>query len=138
MEKSWKHFHHQADIGIFGKGSTPQQAFEQAAYALTAVMCNPDRVSGQTEVRISCSAPDLELLFIDWINEILFHVDTKQMLFSRFDVTINDHDLKASIFGERIDEQKHETAVAVKAATYMQLKVGRVKDGWFAQCVVDV
>lgn len=34
----WEHFSHQADIGLRGLGATPEQAFEQAAMAMTAVI----------------------------------------------------------------------------------------------------
>lgn len=34
----WTHFHHEADIGVRGTGHSPEEAFEQAAVALTAVI----------------------------------------------------------------------------------------------------
>ena len=37
----WEHFPHEADIGIRGIGSTREEAFEQAALALTAVTADP-------------------------------------------------------------------------------------------------
>ncbi|MBT9613287.1 MAG: archease, partial [Burkholderiales bacterium] len=35
----WEHFTHGADIGVRGFGNTPSEAFEQAALAMTAVIC---------------------------------------------------------------------------------------------------
>jgi tRNA nucleotidyltransferase (CCA-adding enzyme) len=49
----WEHFHHGADIGIRGVGRTKQQAFEQAALALSAVVTAPDKIRAQTGVRIN-------------------------------------------------------------------------------------
>jgi SHS2 domain-containing protein len=41
--------------------------------------------------------------------------------------------------GEVVDPDKHELAVGVKAATFMELKVyENNKHQWIAQCVVDV
>ena len=34
----WEHFIHQADMGIRGRGASKEEAFEQAAVALTAVI----------------------------------------------------------------------------------------------------
>jgi SHS2 domain-containing protein len=34
----WEHFPHGADVGVRGWGATPAEAFEQAAYALMAVV----------------------------------------------------------------------------------------------------
>ncbi|MHC4621544.1 MAG: archease, partial [Planctomycetota bacterium] len=38
----WQHYPHQADIGIRGFGATKEQAFEQAAVGLTAVIARPE------------------------------------------------------------------------------------------------
>nr|WP_246589907.1 archease [Marinobacterium ramblicola] len=37
-------FHHGADIGVRGEGSSIERAFEQTAMALTAVITDPERV----------------------------------------------------------------------------------------------
>ena len=44
MSARWQHFHHGADVGVRGIGSTLAQAFEQAALALTAVVTDPATV----------------------------------------------------------------------------------------------
>jgi len=135
----WEHFHHQADIGIRGVGRSPAKAFEQAALALTAVMCQPDKVETKQEIKIECEAPDLELLFIDWLSAIIYEVATRGMLFGRFEVEIAANKLSGRAWGEQIDAEKHRTIVEVKGATYAELKVSCNKDGqWVAQCVVDV
>lgn len=65
----WEHFPHQADIGVRGLGATPEQAFEQAALALTAVITDPADVVPREMLRLSCDAPDVELLLVDWLAE---------------------------------------------------------------------
>jgi len=138
-QPGWEHFPHQADIGIRGRGRTKEEAFEQAAVALTAVITEPDKVECKEEVKISCNAPDDELLLVDWLNRLLYEISVGKMLFGRFDVKIKEGFLNASAWGEKIDIAKHNPTVEVKAATYTSLKVGREKDGdWVAQCVVDV
>ena len=138
-QSGWEHFPHQADIGIRGRGRTKEEAFEQAAVALTAVITEPDKVECKEEMKISCNAPDDELLLVDWLNRLLYEISVGKMLFGRFDVKIKKGFLNASAWGEKIDIAKHNPTVEVKAATYTSLKVGREKDGdWVAQCVVDV
>lgn len=44
MTKHWEHFPHDADIGVRGVGTSKEEAFEQAALALTAVITNPENV----------------------------------------------------------------------------------------------
>lgn len=138
-EGNWEHFYHQADIGVRGKGSSLAHAFEQGAYAMMAVICDPEKVQPITPVEISCDAPDIELLFVDFLNAIVYEIATRCMLFSRFEVKIDGDRLTATAWGEAVDNEKHKTAVEVKAATYTQLAVNKDTEGnYIAQCVVDV
>lgn len=135
----WEHFPHQADIGIRGLGSTKEQAFEQAALALTAVVADLDKIEPKEKVKINCQALDDELLLFDWLNSLLYEMDTRKMLFSRFEVHINQNNLTAIARGQKMDVSKHQPAVEVKAATYQDLRVRQDENGtWIAQCVVDV
>lgn len=138
-EGSWEHFYHQADIGVRGIGTSPAGAFEQGAFAMLAVICDPERVEPTTPVEITCEAPDIELLFVDFLNAIVYEIATRCMLFSRFEVKIDGDNLTATAWGEAVDNEKHKTAVEVKAATYTELAVKKDSEGnYIAQCVVDV
>lgn len=135
----WEHFEHQSDIGIRGFGATIEQAFEQAALALTAVVTDLHSIEAEQKIEIACDAPDEEILFIEWLNHLLYEMDTRKMLFSRFEVSINDCRLTAAAWGQGMDVARHHPAVEVKAATYSALCVRRNDDGtWLAQCIVDV
>lgn len=78
-----EHFPHDADVGVKGFGATPAEAFEQAAQALTAVVTHT-KVEPKVRIEVSCEAPDLELLFVDWLNAIIYEMAVRGMLFSRF------------------------------------------------------
>jgi tRNA nucleotidyltransferase (CCA-adding enzyme) len=135
----WEHFEHEADIGIRGIASTLEQAFEQAALAMTAVVTQLDLVSASKVVCIHCEAPDNELLLVSWINELVYEMSAHGLLFNRYEVVIDDGKLSASAFGEAVDPQKHQPAVEIKGATFTALHVFQQADDlWVAQCVVDV
>lgn len=135
----WEHFQHGADIGIRGIGLTRQQAFEQAALALTAAVTSPDKIRAQTVVGINCDSDDDEFLFLDWINALIFEMATRSMLFGRFQVILDETTLSATAWGEPVDIARHCPAVEPKGATFTELAVRQVHDGiWIAQCVVDV
>lgn len=135
----WSLFHHDADIGIRGCGTTLETAFEQAALAMTAVITDPDTVRAETPVVIHCEAPNVELLLVDWLNALVYETDTRNMLFSRFKVSLQERRLDATAWGEAIDVGRHQPAAEVKGATYTALEVARNAEGlWCAQCVVDV
>lgn len=80
----WEHFAHQADIGIRGIGQSVEEAFEQAGMALTAVMVAPEAIQLRNSTAIECEASDLEVLFVDWLNAIVFEMATSRMLFGAF------------------------------------------------------
>jgi len=135
----WEHFPHDADIGVRGFGSTIERAFEQAAYALTAVVTDPETVEPRTAVALSCDAPSDDDLLYEWLNSVVFAMATRRMLFRRFKVRIHGNRLRAVACGEPVDVARHAPAAEVKGATYTELKVARDPGGqWVAQCVVDV
>jgi len=134
----WEHFPHDADVGVRGFGATPAQAFEQAALALTAVVTRA-QIESLNPVEVRCQAPDLELLFVDWLNAIIYEMAVRRMLFARFDVRIEDTGLEATLWGEPVDVARHAPACEPKGATYTALRVARDGDGaWSAACIVDV
>jgi len=135
----WEHFPHGADIGVRGVGRTPAAAFEQGALALTAVITEPHEVEPRELVTIRCEARDLELLFVEWLNALVFEMATRSMVFARFAVSIAGTHLDGSAWGEPVDVARHRPAAEVKGATYTALRVAPSADGtWVAECVVDV
>jgi len=139
IKPRWEHFEHEADIGIRGIAPTLEQAFEQAAIAMTAVITDPARVLNLKTINIKCMAPDTELLLVNWIDELVYTMAVQGLLFSRYQVIINNGNLSATAFGEAIDRQKHQPAVEIKGATFTELRVYQQTDeSWVAQCVVDV
>jgi len=138
-QSRWEHFAHDADMGIRGTGVTPTAAFEQAALALTGLVTDPGIVEARQCIDLACEAPDLELLFTDWINALIYEMAVRKMLFSRFAVTIDDTKLKAQAWGEPVDRERHQPVVEPKGATYTELRVAEQEPGlWIAQCIVDV
>jgi tRNA nucleotidyltransferase (CCA-adding enzyme) len=137
--KRWEHFDHGADIGVRGVGASRVEAFEQAATALIAVITEPNLVAAAVPVSIECEAPNDELLLCDWLNALVFEMATRRMLFSRFEIDIENDRLRATAWGEPLDTTRHTPAVEVKGATLTALRVAQETDGcWLAQCVVDV
>ena len=135
---AWEHFSHEADVGIRGFGVTAAEAFEQAAVALTAVVTHAE-IKPLIPVEVSCEAPDLELLFVDWLNAVIYEMAIRKMLFGRFAVAIEGTRLNGILWGEPVDVARHAPACEPKGATYTALQV-RKNDGelWLAGCVVDV
>jgi SHS2 domain-containing protein len=134
----WEHFPHDADVGVRGYGQSPAEAFEQAAQALTAVVTMAE-VKPAASVTVACEAPDLELLFVEWLNAIIYEMAVRKMLFSRFSVRLAGHRLEGTLSGEPVDVPRHAPACEPKGATYTALRVNQDESGaWSAECIVDV
>lgn len=135
----WEHFEHRADMGVRGVGATLAEAFAQAALALTAVVTEPSLVEPARRIEVTVEQSDPELLLVDFLNALIYEMATRKMLFSRFELRIDDGRLVAAVWGEAVDRVRHQPAVEIKGATYTGLRVTREPDGsWLAECVVDV
>ena len=134
----WEHFPHDADVGIRGRGATLAEAFEQAALALTGIVTDAE-IAAQTEVEVTCEAPDVEVLLVEWLNAIIYEMAVRNMIFSRYKVTLSDTSLKGTMWGEMVNQAKHAPACEPKGATYTALRVAKDPDGtWSAACIIDV
>ena len=138
LRTRWEHFPHDADVGIRGRGATLAQAFEQAALALTGIVTDAE-IGDRTPVEVTCEAPDVEVLLVEWLNAIIYEMAVRNMIFGRFKVTITGTHLQGTMWGEPIDQVRHAPACEPKGATYTALRVAQEGDGtWSAACIVDV
>jgi SHS2 domain-containing protein len=135
---AWEHFAHDADIGVRGFGATVAQAFEQAACALSAVVTDAE-IKPRMMVKVSCDAPDLDLLLVEWLNAVIYEMAIRSMLFGHFAVHIVGQRVDGTLYGEPVDIARHSPACEPKGATYTALKVSQDREGvWSAACIIDV
>jgi SHS2 domain-containing protein len=148
---AFEHFEHKADIGIRGKGNTLNEAFEECATALMQIIANTNLIQPKKSHVIELKALDNEALLVAFLNELLFLKDKKKMIYSKFRVKTGKEQvidekgntkevviLKATIFGEKINPNKHELKTDPKAATYSELYAGEKEGKFIAQCIIDV
>ena len=138
MEKEFEIVDHTADVGIIAYGADIRQAFANAARALFSVITELDTVEEVVYRDIELVASDQESLLVEWLNEFIYLFDTENILFKRFDITkLNNNQLKARSYGEKVDSSKHKLKTGVKAATYHMLKVEKT-NGCQVQVLFDI
>ncbi len=138
MEKDFEIVNHTADVGIVAYGADVSQAFANAARALFSLITELDDVEEFLHRDIELTAPDEESLLVEWLNELSYLFDTENIVFKRFDVTkLNNRQLKARSYGEKVDSSKHRLKTGVKAATYHMLKVDK-DNGYRIQVLFDI
>ncbi len=138
MEKDFEIVNHTADVGIIAYGADISQAFANAARALFSLITELDDVEEILHRDIELTAPDQESLLVEWLNELIYLFDVENIIFKRFDITkLNNTQLKARSYGEKVDSSKHKLKTGVKAATYHMLKVDK-GDGCQVQVLFDI
>jgi len=138
MEKDFEIVNHTADVGIIAYGTDMNQAFANAARALFSLITELDDVDEVVHRDTELTAPDEESLLVEWLNELIYLFDVENIIFKRFDITqLNNTQLKARSYGEKVDSSKHKLKMGVKAATYHMLKVDR-GDGCKVQVLFDI
>ena len=138
MEKDFEIIDHTADVGIVAYGADVSQAFANAARALFSLITELDDVAEVLHRDVELTATDEEGLLVAWLNELIYIFDTENIIFKRFDIIkLNNTQLKARSYGEKVDKSKHKLKTGVKAATYHMLKVDK-GDGCRVQVLFDI
>lgn len=145
MKKAgFKFEEHTADVQVRCWGQSIQEAFNQAAYGLTATI-TPDlkKISQIVEKKIKIEAEDKYALLFDFLSEFLFIFDVEGLVFSSIDVLyinkINDkYELEAILKGEKFDRNKHEYGTEVKAITYSYMQIEESKEKVEINVIFDI
>lgn len=137
LAPSPSYFEHDADIGIIGRGTTIEEAFETAAQAVFAIVTHLDTVQPKAAVKVEFEEADPELALVTWLNLLLGKAREQGMVFSRFHVQHQDSKWRAEALGEKWHPGL-ERGVEVKGATLTMLSVKQTGATWEARCIVDV
>lgn len=141
---SYEFFEHKADAGIRGKGKTIEKSFGETARALFDLEVDLKKVDANKKINVGVSAENYEELLVEFLNMLLTEAGIKQMVFSKFIVKIIEKnkkfELKAGVWGEKLNIKKHKIKIEAKAATYGELRVyfDKKTRNWISQCIVDV
>jgi SHS2 domain-containing protein len=138
--KSFEIIDHTADIGIVAYGSDIKELFSNAALALVSLVTDIEGVREDFEREVKIESQDEGGLLVDWLNELIYLLDTEHTVFRRFDITsLAPGCLEATCYGEAIDPQRHTMRMEVKAATYHMLKIDMDEDnGYRVRVILDV
>ena len=140
---SYRYLDHGADMGLEGRGSSTEEAFEEAAKAMFGLMVELDEVKPEREVGIKVEGKDRETLFYNWMAELLTESNLKETVFSSFSVNSidkssdGDYILLGEARGQTYDGGIKKIG-EVKGVTFMGLEVRGVEGNWKCRGVVDL
>ena len=131
-----------ADLAFVARGATPEAVFAAAAEALLAATVeDPEQVADTVRRSVSFEEPELDLLLLRWLDELIWRRDAEQLLARAGPLTLRrvkgGWRLEGELRGEPIGEG-HRLRADVKAATAHGLWMGQTETGWEARVTLDV
>jgi len=129
-----------ADTAFAAYGKDLNELFADAALAMFEVMINTKQIKPKIKKTVKVEADDLRGLLFAWLNELLVFYGSDNLAFSKFEVKVDEKkmELKAILYGEKIDVKRHEVRTEVKAATYHRMEIKKFNGGWKAKVIVDI
>ncbi|MBI2853800.1 MAG: archease [Chloroflexi bacterium] len=122
--KRFELLEHTADVAMVAYGKSLPEAFANAAYGMFSIIVDVDTIREVESQMVTVKADDVEMLLVEWLNQLLFTFEVNRLVFKRFDVReFSDLNLVATCYGEKYDRERHGSKLGIKAATYHMLKV---------------
>ncbi|MCK4953490.1 archease [Candidatus Bathyarchaeota archaeon] len=143
MQKRYDFLEHTADAYIAAYGRTLEEAFENAALATFEVMTDVNKVKPHVEDIVEVEARDQSALLYNWLEELLVRFEITNNLFSRFKISVIEKTshglrLKAKIWGDSFDPNKHTQRVGVKAVTYHRMEIVKEPEAVTVKFILDI
>jgi SHS2 domain-containing protein len=127
---------HTADVGIEATDPSLEGVFEQIAHGLFEILGGWDPGPGDV-IKLQLEPADNAGLLVDWLNELLYIQDTRDIVFTKLEVERIDKGGLSATIGIK----PRTTALdgtAVKAATFHRLSVQERDGTWGARVYLDV
>lgn len=139
MKAAYKLIEHTADIGIRVQSFSLAGLFKNAGLAITDLSFKKQtsQYPGKHNIIIRQKAPNLEELFVNWLNDLLSTSAVESLVFEDIKIIqINENFVDAIAVGS--DIRNYKFSAEIKAATYHQLKVKKAGLFWQAEVIFDV
>jgi SHS2 domain-containing protein len=143
VQKKFEFLEHMADAYIAAYGKTIEKAFENAAMAMFDVMTEIEKINPKVKEKVEVKGEDEEALLYNWLEDLLIRFEIKNRVYSNFKVTsliktFKGFKLKAEIFGEEFQEDRHTQKVGVKAITYHLMEIKRKPNKITLKFILDL
>lgn len=136
-EAGFREVDHTADVEIEVWGKDKTSLFEKAAQGMYHLSHIREKEQSSETVSHSflLSEGDLESLLVAFLSELLFYLETEQLMFRRFDLEFEeDHSLRVQLQGTQIAGMDRD----IKAVTFHNLRIKQQNTGWVVNVVFDV
>lgn len=133
---------HTADIAARLTAPDLAGLFEAGAAAFTEAVTDRATVRAAESRTVHLEAPELDLLLVDWLEELLYLFETDGLLVAETKAHVIEGPgacaLDGRLLGERRDPARHGLKLLVKAVTYHGLRIERVNESYVATVIFDI
>lgn len=106
---------------------------------MTEIMARQKTGTPPQLCRLVIRAENLEELFLKWLRELLYLFSSTHFVFVRFkSFALKENELNAEMEGARLDLNRDELGMEIKAVTYHQFYLKKTNEGFEAQVIFDV
>lgn len=132
-----------ADIAFQAWGKTLEELFITAGDAtLNAMIDNLEAIELKETRTFNLENDELDMLLFNFLQEFVYYKDSELLLLRAQQVQIeeknSEYHLTAVTQGERLDRDRHEERVDVKAITLHRFQLEKTDDGWTAMVILDI
>jgi len=141
--KKFEFLEHMADAYIAAYGRSLAEAFENAALAMFETMTDTAKVEPKIEDEIEVNGFDEQSLLYNWLESLIVKFEMTGNLYSKFKITdIEKTDggfrLKAKVWGEQFNPEKHPQKVGIKAVTYHRMEIKKEPEKVTVKFLLDL
>lgn len=139
MEPKFEIIDHTADLGIRVSGKTLKELYESAGMALVHLLLRGKSHSSPNSITLEVTGADRCDLMVRWLSEILFLFEGERLVPDNIRIqSFKDYQIESEIQVIPFDPDIHEVINEIKAVTYHQIRVEKVKDHWEATIIFDL
>ncbi len=129
---------HTADAKFQASGKNLEEAFTNAALAMTSIMFDVKKIKNKIEKSIYVEGRDEKQLLYNWLEELLFLFDTEGFVLKGvIKLKIKGGVLQVEIVGD-FSDGKYEMLGGIKAVTYSEMFIKKELGKVTVQVVVDI
>ncbi|XP_065353726.1 protein archease isoform X1 [Cloeon dipterum] len=140
--KQYEYLDHTADVQLHSWGDTVEECFEQCAVAMFDYISELDKCDILEMRRVSVEGHDMLSLLYNFLDECLFMFNCEPFFLAK-KVKIIEFDrtawkIRAELYGEEFDLEKHPQGTEVKAITYSNMQVHEDKPQKEVFVIIDI
>jgi SHS2 domain-containing protein len=129
----------QSDLAVKVLGNSQADLFANSAFALFDVMTDVEKVAIKDRMPLEVEGADRDDLMVNWMRELLYLYQGSGYLLKEFHIReAKDTSVKAEVFGEKIDPDRHEIKKEILAVAYHQSRMQKTGDQWTAQVIFEI